>query len=171
MLVSRAALARLFGRMPREGLIDEVRHDADGRLAGLVMVGGLAASAHAAQQRSTPTGHDVSYPQCGARLPSGQAFGVVAVNEGRANTTIPCLAEEVSWAKASTGAARLPKASLYVNTADPGRQAADWPATNYDPITGKHITDPYGRCGGGNSRSAPGSTDGTWRTWMPGPAG
>ena len=122
-------------------------------LASLAVIGLQAGSAYAAQSSSTATGKDVSYPQCKVPLPSGQAFGVVAVNEGRANTTNPCLAEEVSWAKASTGRARLPKASLYVNTADPGRQAADWPATNYDPITGKHITDPYGHCGGGNSRA------------------
>ena len=122
-------------------------------LAALVMVGGLATSAHAAQQSSTPTGHDASYPQCGARLPSGQAFGIVAVNEGLANTTNPCLAEEISWAQTSTGRARQPKVALYVNTADPGRRATDWPATNYDPITGKHITDPYGSCSGGNTRA------------------
>jgi hypothetical protein len=56
-------------------------------LAALVTANASAWAAHAAQTGSTPTGNDVSYPQCGHTLPSGQAFGIVAVNEGVANTT------------------------------------------------------------------------------------
>ena len=48
-----------------------------------------AVTAYAAQQRGIPAGRDVSYPQCGKTLPSGQAFGIAAVNEGLANTTNP----------------------------------------------------------------------------------
>ena len=120
-------------------------------LASAAVFGGLAGAAQAGT--SVPTGNDVSYPQCDVPLPFGQAFGVVAVNEGLANNTNPCLAEEVSWAQTSTGAAKLPRASLYVNTADPGRQAADWPQSNYDPFSGRYVTDPYGRCTGANSRA------------------
>lgn len=79
-------------------------------LASLTLVGGSAAAAHAG---SVPTGYDVSYPQCNQTLPSGQAFGVVAVNEGLGNTTNPCLAAEIAWAQAST--------------ARPARRTAAWP--------------------------------------------
>src|SRR5690348_4585849 len=57
--------------------------------ASLAMVGTPAAAANAAQQGSVSAGSDVSYPQCGKTLPSGQAFGIVAVNEGLPNNTNP----------------------------------------------------------------------------------
>ena len=120
-------------------------------LAAVAVFGAPAVAAEAGP--GTPVGNDVSYPQCAVPLPVGQAFGIVAVNEGMANNTSPCLAEEAGWAQASTGTSRLPKVSLYVNTADPGGQAADWPQTNYDPMNGRYVTDPYGRCAGGNNRA------------------
>lgn len=122
-------------------------------LATVAIVNGpVAAAAYAAQPGGTPTGNDVSFPQCVEPLPSGQAFGIVAVNDGLANTTNPCLADEIAWAQNSTGAARQPKVSLYVNTADPGNHGVtDWPVNNTDPVTGNQVTDPYGTCTGGNS--------------------
>jgi hypothetical protein len=118
-------------------------------LAALMMVTAPAAAAYAA---STPTGNDVSYPQCGQALPSGQAFGIVAVNEGVANTTNPCLATEITWAQASSDATSQPRVSLYVNTADPGNHGVtDWPATNNNPLGGKLVSDPYGTCRGANN--------------------
>ena len=115
---------------------------------------GTPVAASAGWQRVRPTGNDVSYPQCGQTLPAGQAFGIVAVNEGRPNTTNPCLATELSWAQASFGAAGQPTASLYVNTADPGKHdIADWPASNDNPIGGNRVTDPYGSCDGANNRA------------------
>jgi len=123
-------------------------------LASLAIISAPAAPAYAGAQGSTPTGNDVSYPQCAETLPSSQAFGIVAVNDGLANTTNPCLADEISWAQNSTGAARQPKASLYVNTADPGPHGVtDWPVNNSDPVTGRHVTDPYGTCTGGNDQA------------------
>ncbi len=115
---------------------------------------GAQGAAYAGWQVIRPTGNDLSYPQCGQTLPSGQAFGIVAVNEGLPNTTNPCLAAELSWAQLSFGAARQPAASLYVNTADPGNHdVADWPASDNNPIGGSHVTDPYGGCDGANDRA------------------
>ena len=99
---------------------------------------------------SSTTGNDVSYPQCGASLASGQAFGIVGVNDGLANLLNPCLGpsssypsytqSELYWAVAdSTGTTSQPKASLYVNTADPGNGVSDWPTSNISE-------DPYGSC-------------------------
>jgi hypothetical protein len=123
-------------------------------LASVAIVGASAAAAYAGQPGGVPTGNDVSYPQCIETLPSGQAFGIVAVNEGLANNTNPCLAAEISWAQASTGAARQPRVSLYVNTADPGNhRVADWPTDNNDPLTGHRVFDPYGTCTGGNNQA------------------
>ncbi|HZS94517.1 MAG TPA: hypothetical protein VFA78_06960 [Chloroflexota bacterium] len=116
-------------------------------LFGLNTPGALA---HAV--RTSPTGNDVSYPQCGRTLPAGQAFGIVGVNDGVANTTNPCLATEITWAQGSTGTTVQPKASLYVNTANPGNLGvADWPTNNVDPVTGATDNDPYGACAGGDT--------------------
>ncbi len=91
------------------------------------------------------TGNDISWPQCGGSFPSGQAFGIVGVNGGLANTLNPCLGaykggslstSELYWAWQSTGRSApgvQPRASLYVNTADPGPGVADWPTNNVDP--------------------------------------
>lgn len=102
---------------------------------------------------STPTGNDVSYPQCGSSLPASTAFGIVGVTGGLANDLNPCFGpsssypsyteSELYWAVASSvGGTSQPKASLYVNTADPGNVyngavIADW------PISGNT---PYGSC-------------------------
>jgi hypothetical protein len=102
---------------------------------------------------STPTGIDVSYPQCGSSLPAGPAFAIVGVTGGLANDLNPCFGPsgsypsytetELYWAVASSvGGTSQPKASLYVNTADPGNvyngtAIADWPTSG---------TTPYGSC-------------------------
>ena len=106
-------------------------------------------------QTSTPTGNDISYPQCGGNFPSGQAFGIVGVNDGLANNQNPCLGpyqgggastSELYWAAAtSLGTASQPKASLYVNTADPGnmyngKPVADWPKTGGNATVGTCTT-------------------------------
>ncbi len=104
---------------------------------------------------STPIGNDVSYPQCGGSLPASPAFGIVGVNDGLANDLNPCLGpspaypsyaqSELYWAVASsTGTSAQPKASLYVNTADPGNAyngapIGDWPTSSLS-------SDPYGSC-------------------------
>jgi len=84
-------------------------------------------------------GADVSYTECGGALPLGQAFGVVGLNGGRANTLNPCLAEELNWAAyKSSGASVEPKVSVYLNTGDPGNsylgaEVADWPNSGITP--------------------------------------
>jgi hypothetical protein len=85
--------------------------------------------------------------------PAGQAFGIVAVDNGLANAFHPCLATEIAWAQTSSGTAKLPRTSLYVNTANPGNKVADWPVNNTDPVTGSHIADPYGTCSGRDNRA------------------
>ena len=103
------------------------------------------------------TGNDVSYPQCGSSLPSATAFGIVGVNGGLADTPNNCLgtadglsSSELYWAlTTANGSTSQPKASLYVNTADPGNTyngtvIGDWPnSNNLLPST---VTDPYGPC-------------------------
>ena len=104
---------------------------------------------------SSTTGNDVSYPQCGGSLPSGQAFGIVGVNDGLANILNPCLGpsssypsytqSELYWAVAdSSGKSSQPKASLYLNTADPGSGVSDWPTSSAG-------ADPYGTCAASGS--------------------
>ena len=76
------------------------------------------------------TGADVSWPQCGRKLPAGQAFAVVGVNGGTAATFSPCVPAQVSWAKSTTGATAQPKLAFYVNTANPFDQGSWWPTSD-----------------------------------------
>lgn len=108
----------------------------------------IAQPAFAAKPAKSPStvGNDVSYPQCGKVLPSGQAFGIVGVNGGLATTANSCLDSQLQWAATSTGAVpSQPKVQLYVNTANPGEiinQVSTWPTSGETP---------YGTCDGTNS--------------------
>jgi hypothetical protein len=117
-------------------------------LAVTGLIGGVAMAAKpAAVVRSvTLLGNDISWPQCNKRLPGGQAFGIVGVNDGLANTTNPCFAAELSWANTSSGGTGQPSAALYVNTANPGHQGTWWPASN--DYGGSTVANPYGTCTG-----------------------
>lgn len=131
---------------------------AAGLLAAALLAVLPAPSAYAAGGHGKPgggssgsTGNDISWPQCGTTFPSGQAFGIVGVNDGLANTLNPCLGpdsggtsgSELAWALGSSGSvAAQPKVQLYVNTADPGnwyngKPIGDWPTSG---------TSPYGDC-------------------------
>lgn len=108
--------------------------------------GGSSGGGHNGGGGTSTTGYDISWPQCGSSYPTGQAFGIVGVNDGLANNLNPCLNRELAWAAGSSGATSQPAASLYINTGNPGptyqgTPIADWPGTNN---TGK--TDPYGSC-------------------------
>jgi hypothetical protein len=94
---------------------------------------------------TTPLGIDISYPQCGKTLPKTQAFGIVGVNGGLANTTNPCLKDQLVWAKNSLGGTPQAKVQLYVNTANPGGLGTpSWP-------TASTPENPYGPCAGEDS--------------------
>lgn len=93
----------------------------------------------------TPLGIDISWPQCGKTLPSGQAFGIVGVNGGLATTTNPCLKDQLLWAKKSVGGTPQDKTQLYVNTANPGGLSTpSWP-------TAGSPENPIGPCDGSDS--------------------
>lgn len=90
-------------------------------------------------------GYDISYPQCGKRLPTDQYFGIVGVNGGTAASTNPCLATQLAWAKSAKSGSNQPKVQLYVNTANPAQDGAytwaNWPTASTD-------NNPYGDCVG-----------------------
>lgn len=125
--------------------MSRVRRTAVIGIAALGLIASFATSADAAAPKvpsgrtSTPVGNDVSWPQCGKALPTGQAFGIVGVNDGLANNTNPCLASQLNWASISTGSTSQPKAALYANTGNPSGVAgiAWWPTSN----TFYHTTD------------------------------
>ena len=106
------------------------------------------APAMSAQARgsATPVGNDVSYPQCGKTLPSGQAFAIVGVNGGKANNVNPCFTTEWAWAQTSTARTAQPPAQLYVNTGNPGDVLAQYQVTDWP--TSSVAADPYGTCTG-----------------------
>lgn len=113
----------------------------------------LAAKPTAPSPTKELVGYDISFPQCGKRLPSGQAFGIVGVNGGNAATTNPCLADQLKWANKSTGGTAQPNIQLYVNTANPGEVISEvktWPTNNTDK-TGFTTANPHGMCDGTNS--------------------
>ena len=117
-------------------------------LSLIMLVSGvaLAAKPSAIARTNSPLGNDISWPQCGKRLPAGQAFGIVGVNNGVANTTNPCLATELSWAASSVGGTGQPLTAVYVNTANPSLQGSWWPTSN--TYAGATIKNPYGTCTG-----------------------
>jgi len=113
-------------------------------------------SASGGKTATVTTGNDISWPQCNKlnRLPTGHAFGIVGVNGGRANTSNPCMSQEITWANQSTGKTAQPKTAFYVNTGNPGDvtpAVGDWPTSNRD-IVNPTVTDsnPYGTCAGAN---------------------
>lgn len=91
-------------------------------------------------------GNDVSWPQCNTALPVAPAFGIVGVNNGRANTTNPCLVEQLRWAEAITvNPTDQPSVALYVNTANPELAGSWWPTSNSYPES-QAASNPYGTC-------------------------
>jgi hypothetical protein len=122
---------------------------------GLAVVVGVAlASAPVAMAKhpsggggGTSAGYDISYPQCTTGYPSSPAFGIVGVNGGLANDANKCFGSELQWALASPGLANQPKASLYINTANPGPApgVTDWPTSGSTPS--------YGTCDGSWSKA------------------
>jgi hypothetical protein len=114
-----------------------------------VLVTGLALTLSAGPARAgsvtgVPLGVDVSYPQCGRRLPS-HAFALVGVNGGLPTTTNPCLAAQLKWGRQALGGTVHDDVQLYVNTANPGGLGvASWPRSGVNR---------YGACHGANSRA------------------
>jgi len=128
-------------------------------LGGLALVLSSALSAQAVT--NTSLGNDVSWPQCQndtssqGPLPTGAVFGIVGLNDGLANTTNPCFGTELEWAQKTPGTASQPKAQLYVNTANPGKQAAYWPTRNVSQAgTPVAVPAQYGTCTGKPTSSA-----------------
>ncbi|MFP3461657.1 hypothetical protein R5O87_12465 [Arthrobacter globiformis] len=91
-------------------------------------------------------GNDVSWPQCSDDLPDDPAFAIVGVNNGLANTTNPCLHQQLDWADGSAGGTGQPRLALYVNTANPGLRGSWWPTNN--EYGGQTVSNPYGTCQG-----------------------
>lgn len=115
-------------------------------VALLSAVSPVVASAKPTGSASTPTGIDISYPQCGKSLPSGQAFAVIGVNGGLANNYNACLGAQWTYATTQTvGGTSQARAQTYLNTGDPGNTVADWPNPR-QPGNYPSTTSPYGAC-------------------------
>lgn len=98
-----------------------------------------------------PLGIDVSWPQCGKRLPDDKAFAIIGVNGGLANTTNECMADQLVWGSKSLGGTNQELLQLYVNTANPGGlNTESWPQSNVD-TAGTLTQNPYGTCDGSDS--------------------
>jgi hypothetical protein len=113
---------------------------------GLAALGVVLGVPGAAQAAPSTVGYDVSYPQCGTVLPTGQAFAVVGVNGGTAAKANPCLSTQLRWAARSSGeVSAQPKVQLYLNTANPGElldEVTTWPTSGRNR---------YGTCDGSNT--------------------
>ncbi|WP_426227789.1 hypothetical protein [Pseudarthrobacter sp. DSP2-3-2b1] len=113
---------------------------------GLAMAPAASAAPSPGDGAEQALGNDISWPQCGEDFPDAPAFGIVGVNNGLANTTNPCLAEQLRWAEAiSVNPTSQPSVALYVNTANPGLAGSWWPTSNEYPA-GQAVANPYGTC-------------------------
>lgn len=92
-------------------------------------------------------GNDISWPQCGTRLPKPAQFAVIGVNGGRPDTPNPCLLTQLAWAAGTAGAAAGSPVPVYVNTANPGPDGSWWWPTS-NAYAGMEVTNPYGMCDG-----------------------
>ena len=102
--------------------------------ASLLALSGVIVNASAVSADSTvpatSVGYDVSFPQCGASLPTPAGFGVVGVNDGRPFTANPCLVTELQWAQTTLTASP----AFYANTANPGpSNNSAWPTSQQTP--------------------------------------
>jgi hypothetical protein len=98
-------------------------------LVSLSLVLAAAAGAKAKPPPKTPTGYDVSYPQCGKSLPTNVLFGMVGVNDGIVYSANPCLGTQLAWAERYE-----PAAIVYANTGDPGPAlSSHWPTGQASP--------------------------------------
>jgi hypothetical protein len=78
-------------------------------------------SAAVKDDKTSSSGYDIGWPQCGAAYPAHSAFGIVGVNRGIVFSPNPCLASEIAWAGG-------PNAQLYANTGNPGPAiSTHWP--------------------------------------------
>jgi hypothetical protein len=93
-------------------------------------------------------GYDVSYPQCGKKLPTDHYFAIVGVNGGNAAIPNNCLADQLVWANQAKTGSKQPRVQLYVNTANPAQEPtynwASWPTSG---------STPYGLCEGERNNS------------------
>lgn len=148
--------------------------------ATLAVAASLSFTVGSAAAARTPVGNDIAWPQCGKSYPSGQAFGIVDVNHGRANDTNNCFASELSWAQQSTGLTSQPKVGVYVNTGNPSNAGASWWPTSdtfswnqtllndesdgygLTPVT---VANPYGSCAGPDTDQACSYVYGYAKAW------
>ncbi len=96
---------------------------ATGLTTALLLLGGVCLASWAAA--ASGKGYDVSWPQCGGKvpLPVDGDVGIVGVNGGKPYEENPCLATQYRWAR---GASSPP--AFYMNTANPGTasRVVDW---------------------------------------------
>jgi hypothetical protein len=146
-LVSRVA-PRTLGRWAKSGLALVIS-----TFVGVALTFLGTAAYGVAPHTSGAIGNDVSFPQCGMPLPTAPAFAIVGVNDGVSDQLNPCFGISSSFPTYSTselywsvtnavGLPSQPKASLYLNTDDPGdvfdgSLIPDWPSSGNTP---------YGAC-------------------------
>lgn len=108
-----------------------LRHRALFVAVALSLVAGPAYAGHKKPPvSSTPATYDVSYPQCGAALPTNITGGIVGVNDGIVLSGNPCLATEYAWA--AKGSSYAP--AFYANTGNPGpAYSSHWPKGQLTP--------------------------------------
>lgn len=148
--------------------------------AALVIAAGVTSPTSALAAARTPVGNDIAWPQCGKSYPTGQAFGIIDLNHGRANDTNNCFASELAWAQKSSGLTSQPTVGVYVNTGNPSAAGASWwptsdtfswnPTTLNDesdgyglnPVT---VANPYGDCSGTGTDQACSYVYGYAKAW------
>ena len=105
--------------------------------AATIVAAGTFSLAGCGASGESGVGNDVSYPQCDPsntsatiNLPNEHSFAIVGLNNGIPMSENPCFEAQMVWAETASGDTSLPKASIYVNSGNPGKaNAANWPSS------------------------------------------
>jgi hypothetical protein len=116
----------------------KLRHLVLAAAAAATALLGFGATGIAGDAYSPAPAYDVSYPQCGSKLPAGGSVAVVGVTDGLPWSTNPCLSSEYKWASG-----KPQPAAFYMNTANPETASTHWAArAGSGPRTCSDLNDP-----------------------------
>jgi hypothetical protein len=88
-----------YGGLPMSSLDGKQKYIPQDQVPGTKV---KALRASPAATTSTPTGFDISWPQCGGAMPASSSVAIVGADDGHQFSDNPCLRQEAQWASTAT---------------------------------------------------------------------